>query len=127
VVGFCVLISRSVIEEIGGLDARFGLGNFEDDDFCLRAAIAGFRCVIASDCFVHHFGSRTFAGERIDRDRLILDNWELFKEKWGLPPELAYGQPYDLTSVFEQPFDPARHFCAVAPDTQPGEQELRAA
>jgi len=37
VVGFCMLIKRTVIDKIGGLDERYGLGNFEDDDFSLRA------------------------------------------------------------------------------------------
>ena len=42
VVGFCMLIKRAVINKIGGMDGRYGLGNFEDDDFSLRATLAGF-------------------------------------------------------------------------------------
>ena len=41
VVGFCMLIKKEVIDTIGGLDSRYGLGNFEDDDFSLRAVLAG--------------------------------------------------------------------------------------
>ncbi len=59
-IGFCMLIRRAVIDKIGGLDPIYGLGTFDDDDFCLRASIAGFTAVSAKDCFVHHFGSRTF-------------------------------------------------------------------
>jgi len=116
VVGFCMLIKRAVVEKIGGLDTRYGLGNFEDDDFSIRAAIAGFRSVIASDCFVHHFGSRTFAGQRINYQELLLKNWEIFKQKWGLPADLVYGAACDLSNVVRQPFDPDCHFCPVAPD-----------
>src|SRR5207245_6640178 len=83
-VGFCLLVKRAVIDRIGGLDCRFGLGNYEDDDFCLRAAIAGYDCVIARDCFIHHYGSRTFTGQQIDYSQSMLGNWELFKEKWNL-------------------------------------------
>ena len=36
-VAFCLLIKRSVIDRVGLLDERFGLGNFEDDDFRRRA------------------------------------------------------------------------------------------
>ena len=35
-VGFCLLIRRAVVEAIGLLDEQFGVGCFEDDDYCLR-------------------------------------------------------------------------------------------
>ncbi len=82
-VGFCLLISREVIDAIGVLDERFGIGCFDDDDFCLRAVAAGFRAVIAGDAFVHHFGSRTFAGSGIDFAALMRENHARFLEKWG--------------------------------------------
>ena len=63
-VGFCLLIKREVIDAIGLLDERFGIGCFEDDDYCLRAIAAGYRAVIAGDAFVHHYGGRTFLGDR---------------------------------------------------------------
>ncbi|MGQ9580162.1 MAG: glycosyltransferase [Armatimonadota bacterium] len=110
VVGFCVLIRREVIDKIGGLDEQYGLGNFEDDDFCLRAAIAGFKSVIARDCYVHHYGSRTFAGENIDYRSLMVRNWELFKKKWGYPKDLKLGCGYDATMVLCQTFDPSIHY-----------------
>jgi len=33
-------LQRQLIETIGGLDESFGSGNYEDDDFCLRATLA---------------------------------------------------------------------------------------
>src|SRR4029077_2666143 len=62
---------------------RFGLGCFEDDDYCRRALGAGFRAVIARDSFVHHFGSRTFIGSKIDYAGLMNKNQQLFEEKWA--------------------------------------------
>jgi len=61
-VGFCLLIRREVIDAVGFLDERFGVGCFEDNDYCRRALKAGYRAVIARDAFVHHFGGRTFVG-----------------------------------------------------------------
>ena len=81
-VGFCLLVRRSVIEEIGHLDERFGIGNYEDDDFCLRARRAGYQTVIALDAFVHHFGGRTFVASDVDFDSLMKENKRLFDEKW---------------------------------------------
>ncbi|MEI9475281.1 MAG: glycosyltransferase [Deltaproteobacteria bacterium] len=113
VVGFFMLIKRAVVETIGGLDERYGLGNFEDDDFCLRAALAGFESWIAQDCFVHHFGSRTFIGARIDLRESLHKNWEIFKKKWGIPSGVAYGTPYDMAQVLRQGFDPIKHYCPL--------------
>jgi O-antigen biosynthesis protein len=86
-IGFCLLARQTVIDAIGGLDEQFGLGNYEDDDFCLRAAYAGFTTRLARDAFIHHIGSQTFSVQRINYRNMLLGNWEIFKKKWGLPPE----------------------------------------
>lgn len=88
-IGFCVAIKREVLEKIGGLDTRFGTGNLEDDDLSIRTLIAGYRIWIANDIFIHHFGSKTFDGEKIDYTALVLKNWEIFKAKWDLPNDRA--------------------------------------
>ncbi|MDY6953410.1 MAG: glycosyltransferase, partial [Thermodesulfobacteriota bacterium] len=113
VVGFCMLIKRVVVEKIGGMDDRYGLGNFEDDDFSLRAALAGFESWIAKDCFVHHFGSRTFIGAKIDYQKSLHRNWEIFKQKWGLPEDLPYGSPYTIAHIPNHGFDPTKHFFPI--------------
>jgi glycosyltransferase involved in cell wall biosynthesis len=81
--GFCLLMKRAVYEAIGGLDERFGLGFFDDDDLALRAQQAGFELAIAHDLFVHHFGSRTFVGNAIDAEALLEKNAKQFAAKWG--------------------------------------------
>jgi len=86
-VGFCLLIDRAVIDAVGALDERFGIGNFEDDDFCRRAIAAGYRAVIARGAFIHHFGSRTFAASGIDFQQLLSDNHKLYQEKWSEPKQ----------------------------------------
>jgi GT2 family glycosyltransferase/glycosyltransferase involved in cell wall biosynthesis len=84
----CALIKRKVVNAIGGLDERFSPGNFEDDDFCLRAQLAGFKTVINKGVFIHHFGSKSFkaGGEQEYAERLRV-NGEKFAEKWGGSPE----------------------------------------
>ncbi len=84
----CTLIKREVIEKIGGLDERFSPGNFEDDDFCLRAQLAGFKTIIAKDVFIHHFGSKSFKkdGSKAYNER-IETNRKIFVDKWGSDPE----------------------------------------
>ncbi len=84
----CTLIKKEVIEKLGGLDERFSPGNFEDDDYCLRAQIAGYKTVVAKDVFIHHFGSKSFTAEGTKKyaERLEI-NKEIFVEKWGADPE----------------------------------------
>jgi GT2 family glycosyltransferase/tetratricopeptide (TPR) repeat protein/2-polyprenyl-3-methyl-5-hydroxy-6-metoxy-1,4-benzoquinol methylase len=83
-VGFCLLFSRKVVDSIGLLDEQFGIGCFEDDDYCRRALAAGFTAVIATDAFVHHYGSQTFAASGIDFGSLLEENQSRFNQKWGV-------------------------------------------
>lgn len=84
----CTLIKKEVIEKIGGLDERFTPGNFEDDDFCLRAQKVGYKTIIAKDVFIHHYGSVSFKnnGNNEYAERLKI-NENKFVEKWGSNPE----------------------------------------
>ncbi|HHY35332.1 MAG TPA: glycosyltransferase [Firmicutes bacterium] len=114
-VGFCMLVKRSVIEAIGGFDPRFGIGNFEDDDFCARAQLAGFKIWIADDAFVHHFGSVSFRNGGIDYTGLMRRNFELLKLKWRIAPEsqIENGIPYE--QMLAQSFSKDWHFCPFTP------------
>ena len=93
-VGFCLLFKRAVLDAIGGLDESFGSGNFEDDDFCLRAKFAGFGSRIARGVFIHHAGSQTFRGAKIDYRQAMLRNWDLFRAKWSLPADVVLERGY---------------------------------
>lgn len=109
VIGFCMLIRREVIERIGGLDTSFGRGNFEDDDYCIRAQLAGFRIAFAEHVFIHHFGSVTFKGQKIDYRELLLENWGNFRKKWLLPEMSDVSHGYRFADALCLPFDPALH------------------
>jgi len=92
--GFCLLIRRSVLEEVGSrLDEQFGIGFFEDDDLCVRVRRAGYRLYAALDVYIHHFGSRTFASLGVDADRQLGENFQKFKLKWGGEVSSLYSLP----------------------------------
>lgn len=111
-VGFCLLIRDTAFTEVGFLDEGFGIGNFEDDDYCLRVRRAGYRICIASDCFVFHYGSRTFTGMGYTSDiysDLMNRNAKRFKEKWRLDDaggarltQLSYSLNRDAREAFER-------------------------
>lgn len=82
--GLCFLVSPECLDSIGGFDPLFGLGNFEDDDYCLRARLAGFSTWIVDGAWLYHEGSQTFAGLEIDYQANIARNTEVFNRKWQL-------------------------------------------
>ena len=67
-VGFCMYVTRRCLEKVGFFDeARYGTGYGEEVDFCMRAARAGFRHVLAADTFVRHVGGVSFGTVSDDR------------------------------------------------------------
>jgi GT2 family glycosyltransferase len=110
---FALLVRRRVLETIGGFDTIFGRWGFEDDDFSLRAAIAGFRLRVAEDVFIHHTGSQTSVAAKLDYTRFLEANWDLFKKKWSIDGDLAYGAPYPLDKILQEKFDPNRHVIPI--------------
>lgn len=77
---FCIAIRRNAWMALGGLDEAFGLGYYEDFDFSLRLANAGYRQMITEDVFVLHAGSATFQGSA-EAQALIKRNKKLLKTK----------------------------------------------
>lgn len=83
-VGFCMYIKMSVVKEIGLLDERFGLGMWEDNDYCLRIRNAGYRMYICQRSLIYHYGSQTIkefnpAGLFFENRKKFLDKWKTYK------------------------------------------------
>ena len=79
---FCVLIGREVLDQVGLLDERFGLGTFEDDDYCRRARDAGLTLWVAGRSWVWHEAHATFKANRLDDRAEQERNRGIFEEKW---------------------------------------------
>jgi len=58
--GFCMLVKREVLDKVGMLDERFGLGGFDDTDYSMRAHKTGYRCVCVHSAYVYHKEHRSF-------------------------------------------------------------------
>ncbi len=80
---FCVAIRRDVLDTIGLLDEAYGIGFFEDDDYCRRAKEAGYRLVIVDDVFIHHHLSVSFDTLGAKAADLMARNRVIFEERWG--------------------------------------------
>lgn len=58
-VGLCLLIRKKVIDEVGVFDDIYFPGTWEDVDYSIRARLLGWKLVVAEDCFIYHFGSKS--------------------------------------------------------------------
>lgn len=80
---FCVMIPRKVFERVGPLDESYGLGFFEDDDYCRRVEQAGWKIGCAEDVFVRHHLSASFGKLGKGRRELLERNRRVYEAKWG--------------------------------------------
>lgn len=86
--GFCYVIRRSTLNEIGLFDEdTFGRGFGEEDDFSLRARAAGWELAVVDDAYVFHAQSRSYSSER--RLKLTKLAGEALSKKHGDPLILA--------------------------------------
>ena len=54
----CLMMRKSVFEEVGGFDEDFGIG-FNDTDLCLRIGAAGYRILYDGSTLLYHYESAT--------------------------------------------------------------------
>ncbi|CAM4411949.1 glycosyltransferase family 2 protein [Paenibacillus alkaliterrae] len=81
---FCVAIKREVYEKAGELDANYGTGMFEDNDYCERVKQAGYKMAIIENTFVYHHGSVSFKQLKDGEYRSLWNkNKSYFEQKWG--------------------------------------------
>lgn len=82
---FCVMSKREVIEKVGYLSEEYGVGLGDDDDYCERVHRAGYKVLLALDCYVYHKQRTTF--KELYTPEQIKDmttkNIAFFKQKWG--------------------------------------------
>jgi GT2 family glycosyltransferase len=112
--GDAVLIKRSVIDRIGGLDLDF-FGYFGDVDYGLRAHLAGFKLVCAKGAWLLHEGAGHVKAEakatrkdpallHQERMQLVETAYQVFRRKWDstLPPTYAALGSLDLFAMAER-------------------------
>lgn len=80
--GSCLMMTRELVEEVGELDERFFPGGYEDNDYCLRAQLKGYKLLIAGDIFVHHWGSATFKRSEFEPQQWGTRHRDTYYAKW---------------------------------------------
>lgn len=97
-VSFCLMMKKNLVDVLGALD-DFGLYGYEDDDYSLRAGIAGFNPAVARDIFVHHAGGPFQVGDPVYLDE-TKKACEKFKEKWKIQHQV--GMDIDCREIFKR-------------------------
>lgn len=107
---FCVALRRAVWERFGGLDESYKVGNYEDDDLCLRLRMGGYRLGVALHVFVYHHNNATFTANRLDHREWMAHNAGVFAERarrcaleganaFGIRPQWPRRSSPDVTVV----------------------------
>lgn len=92
VTGACMMVRRSVWEQVGGLDESFPV-DFNDIDFCLRIRKAGYLIVWTPYAELYHLESKTRkSGSDYSHSQEFLATVWRFQHRWR--DELAHGDPY---------------------------------
>lgn len=92
VTGACLLVRRSLYEELGGLDEGFAVA-LNDVDFCLRLRKHGLLNVFTPFAELYHYESASRGSDLNGESAKRYDKEsERFREKWK--EELAAGDPY---------------------------------
>ena len=81
-VGFCLATSVSTFRLIGGFREDYGIGGYEDDDYCRRLSAREMDLLIARGCFVYHHGHATFDANGLDWKALQDEAQRVFLSRW---------------------------------------------
>jgi len=83
---FSIVMNRQTFEEVGFLDERYGIGLFDDDDYCQRIVSKSLKLLLALDVYVWHLASTTFKSMHSNNEfmKMLIDNQKIFQDKWKL-------------------------------------------
>jgi len=81
IIAACAYIKRRLIEKIGALDTDY-FSYFEDTDYCLKAARAGWRTFCCGTATVKHLENASTDLNRMDFSGTFKRSREIFLSKW---------------------------------------------
>lgn len=82
VTGACMYIKRAVLEAIGPLNEAF-FSYFEDTDYCLLAAEAGFRTLCAGGVTLVHHENVSTKVNKASFSKMFYKSQRTFRKRWG--------------------------------------------
>jgi N-acetylglucosaminyl-diphospho-decaprenol L-rhamnosyltransferase len=90
--GCFLMVRREAVDDVGPLDLQFRK-YFEDVDFCLRMARAGWRVMMNGETFGYHLEQRA-SRNLFSKDAVVhLQSYARWLAKWGLDPARHVAPP----------------------------------
>ncbi len=80
----CVYITRATFKTLGPLDEQFVGGNYEDNDYCWRAAAAGISLGICGLARVDHDANAMTFARQPNYATVLAENKARFEAKWNI-------------------------------------------
>ena len=87
----CLLVKRSIYDEVDGLDETFTI-SLNDVDFCLKIREKGYLNIFTPFAELYHYESKTRGMEEGEKLRRYEKECAHFREKWKA--QLDVGDPY---------------------------------
>lgn len=92
VTGACMLIRKTVFDQVKGFDENFAVA-FNDVDICMKIHKEGYLIVWTPYAELYHYESKSRGVEdTVEKQRRFASEIKRFRNKWG--NELATGDPY---------------------------------
>jgi len=87
VTGACLLVRRSIWDQLGGWEPALGRGVYEDVDFCWRTRAAGLRVLLQPQAVLYHHESASVDADGTHNLNLhTRQNWEWLHKRWSALP-----------------------------------------
>ncbi|MDJ0594693.1 MAG: glycosyltransferase, partial [Pleurocapsa sp. MO_226.B13] len=84
VTGACLMISKELYEEVGGLTTDYVIGDFEDSDLCLKCRALGYESWYLADASLYHLERQSVPLNSVYNGSLAWRlNGRLHQERWG--------------------------------------------
>lgn len=85
--GSCLLFTKDLIQQIGGLDTSLQVRHLIIADWCLRARQVGARLALSDAVYVHAIHSLDTHLRKLDEHKQDM-GWQLYCQKWSLESNL---------------------------------------
>lgn len=83
VTGACLIVRAAIWRDLGGLDEKELAVNYNDVDFCLRAASAGYRNLYVPDVQLYHYESKSRGAPSGGAFHQWQQEREVMLKRWG--------------------------------------------